>query len=174
MKLVPAARGSQEAGFTQPFRDRFALLSTFDVMSRYKDTRHGQHFRNVSVVALKWKFISISPNLGVQCVCNWTNQIVCFVHTLKISGDTSLVGPCLLSFYLVMSDVSCKVKFVRELAYFSQTDNFSIDCASGATSSSSSFLALHVHPCSTNRLCIGGLPHKFVGYASRAIHLEMK
>ena len=29
-----------------------------------------------------------------------TNQIVCFKHTLKISGDTSLDGPCLLSFYL--------------------------------------------------------------------------
>ena len=35
---------------------------------RYKDTRHGQHFRNGSFVALKWKFISISPNLGAQCV----------------------------------------------------------------------------------------------------------
>ena len=35
---------------------------------RYKDTRHGQHFRNGSVVALKLKFISISPNHGAQCV----------------------------------------------------------------------------------------------------------
>ena len=27
-------------------------------------------------------------------------MFVCFAHTLKILGDTSLVGPCLLSFYL--------------------------------------------------------------------------
>ena len=38
------------------------------VRTRYKDTRHGQHFRNGSFVALKQKFISISPNLGAQCV----------------------------------------------------------------------------------------------------------
>ena len=44
---------------------QYCLLSA---SLRYKDTRHGQHFRNGSVVALKQKFISISPNLGAQCV----------------------------------------------------------------------------------------------------------
>ena len=39
-----------------------------EVSTRYKDTRHGQHFGNRSFVALKRKFISISPNLGAQCV----------------------------------------------------------------------------------------------------------
>ena len=28
MKLMPAARGSQDAGFTKPLGERFALLST--------------------------------------------------------------------------------------------------------------------------------------------------
>ena len=36
--------------------------------SDIKDTNQQQHFRNRTFVALKRKFISISPNLGAQCV----------------------------------------------------------------------------------------------------------
>ena len=38
--------------------------------------------------------------IALMSLCSLTNQIVCFAHTLKNSGDTSHVGPCLLSFYL--------------------------------------------------------------------------
>ena len=51
---------------------------------------------------------AIGPIRLLALMNQWslTNQIVCFAHTLKISADTSLVGPCLLSFYLVAATSS--------------------------------------------------------------------
>ena len=50
--------------------------------NRYKDTRHSQHFRNGSFVALKQKLSQFLPTLE-HSVCNWTNQIACFDEPLK-------------------------------------------------------------------------------------------
>ena len=50
--------------------------------NRYKDTRHSQHFRNGSFVALKQKLSQFLPTLE-HSVCNWTNQTACFDEPLK-------------------------------------------------------------------------------------------
>ena len=80
--------------------------------NRYKDTRHSQHFRNGSFVALKQKLSQFLPTLE-HSVCNWTNQIACFDEPLKILGDTSLLGHASYLFIWV-APITCMWKISAE------------------------------------------------------------